>query len=547
MRRLKARGVSIDLHLACARGGAAASPTASPSCATASTSSPTTTANFDREQHRPRHGRARPVEELYGRAQGRRVRPPGERVLSVQNLRMGRWCSNNSLLGLCRADHRRLRPDRLGPHGDLQGRRRHHQARLLPRRRDLRSTAGRCAIACRAPAVRDGIVYVTEDRKIEGFFETMSIAENIYSGLLGQLGRAGRCVSRREDAERSARNGPRRSTSARSARTRRSIELSGGNQQKVVIAKSLVQKPEHRSSSTSRRAASTSARSPRSTSSSTARRRGHGGGGDLVLPAGDHEPVGPHPGLPPGPDRRGILGRARRPRKRSCTRRSTDACRKGAPLLGCARHEKSRQSHLLRHRHHRSRPGHQAHPVDRRWAEAGRRRHQARVGVLPGAWRAGRALRLSGPVRATGVGFFLDLKLHDIPNTVAGGIRGRGRARAHFHHHPCQRRPRDAEGRRRRGRYPGRQAQRAAAQASGRHRAHLARPCPTSRPPASMPTRPTRCCDWRDLAHASGLDGVICSPLEIAALAQAVRPRFRADGARHPARRQRAPTTRSGP
>ena len=33
-------------------------------------------------------------------------------------------------------------------------------------------------------AVRDGIVYVTEDRKLEGFFETMSIAENFYSGPL---------------------------------------------------------------------------------------------------------------------------------------------------------------------------------------------------------------------------------------------------------------------------------------------------------------------------------------------------------------------------
>src|SRR5882724_6119998 len=34
------------------------------------------------------------------------------------------------------------------------------------------------------PAVRDGIVYVTEDRKYDGFFETMSIAENIKVGDL---------------------------------------------------------------------------------------------------------------------------------------------------------------------------------------------------------------------------------------------------------------------------------------------------------------------------------------------------------------------------
>ena len=34
---------------------------------------------------------------------------------------------------------------------------------------------------CPAKRWRDGIVYVTEDRKSEGFFETMSIAENLYS------------------------------------------------------------------------------------------------------------------------------------------------------------------------------------------------------------------------------------------------------------------------------------------------------------------------------------------------------------------------------
>ena len=39
-------------------------------------------------------------------------------------------------------------------------------------------------------AVRDGIVYVTEDRKLEGFFETMSIDDNIYIGMLATGGDA---------------------------------------------------------------------------------------------------------------------------------------------------------------------------------------------------------------------------------------------------------------------------------------------------------------------------------------------------------------------
>ena len=47
--------------------------------------------------------------------------------------------------------------------------------------------AGRCATACRHPRCGDGIAYVTEDRKVEGFFETMSVAGNIYLGLLAKV------------------------------------------------------------------------------------------------------------------------------------------------------------------------------------------------------------------------------------------------------------------------------------------------------------------------------------------------------------------------
>ena len=57
-----------------------------------------------------------------------------------------------------------------------------------------------------APAVRDGIVYVTEDRKVEGFFETKSIADNIYLGLLAKLrGKRKLCVEARGDGSRAER------------------------------------------------------------------------------------------------------------------------------------------------------------------------------------------------------------------------------------------------------------------------------------------------------------------------------------------------------
>jgi simple sugar transport system ATP-binding protein len=92
------------------------------------------------------------------------------------------------------------------------------------------------------PAVKDGIIYVTEDRKTEGFFETMSIAENLYSGLLAAGLETAAYVSRREMRARAGEWSSKLNIRTISDNAR-VIELSGGNQQKVVIGKALIQKP----------------------------------------------------------------------------------------------------------------------------------------------------------------------------------------------------------------------------------------------------------------------------------------------------------------
>ncbi|MFA7437268.1 sugar ABC transporter ATP-binding protein [Castellaniella sp.] len=179
--------------------------------------------------------------ELYGHASaGRSTRARGARVLSVQNLSMGSMVKNNSfsiyagqitgmfgLVGSGRTETAKIIAGAL-KRDFLHG----GEIRLMGK-----------PIRYRIPkqAIRDGIVYVTEDRKIEGFFETMSIAENLYVGQMA----AHRAAQRVNMAQMQAlaKDWRARLNIRAIGNDARVIELSGGNQQKVVIAKSLLQRP----------------------------------------------------------------------------------------------------------------------------------------------------------------------------------------------------------------------------------------------------------------------------------------------------------------
>ena len=93
------------------------------------------------------------------------------------------------------------------------------------------------------PAIRAGVVYVTEDRKLEGFFEHISIADNIYTNYLGAGLQAHGVVSLKETKVLAE-----HWTKALQVKALDSsasvIEVSGGNQQKVVIAAALVKRPQ---------------------------------------------------------------------------------------------------------------------------------------------------------------------------------------------------------------------------------------------------------------------------------------------------------------
>jgi simple sugar transport system ATP-binding protein len=180
-------------------------------------------------------------EELYGKADQRRRRPAGRKVLSVQNLSMGTLVRNNTFSVFA--------GQITGVFG-LIGSGRTETAKVVSgvMKRDL-FHGGQVRLEGRPvryrvplPAVRDGILYVTEDRKLEGFFETMSIAENIYLGAVAGGQNRSRIVST-ADMQKLADKWVNALNIKVINPDARVIELSGGNQQKVVVAKALVQKP----------------------------------------------------------------------------------------------------------------------------------------------------------------------------------------------------------------------------------------------------------------------------------------------------------------
>ncbi len=182
------------------------------------------------------------TDQLYGGvADGRTARRAGEKVLSVQNLSMQNVVRNSSFSIFA--------GQVTGVFG-LVGSGRTEMARIVAgvAKRDFSHGGevrfGGRSVRYRSPrqAVGDGIVYVTEDRKSEGLFETMSVAENIYIGEISCRHSRG-IVARMNEARALAASWTRKLDIKTLNSDARVIELSGGNQQKVVIAKAVVQKP----------------------------------------------------------------------------------------------------------------------------------------------------------------------------------------------------------------------------------------------------------------------------------------------------------------
>ncbi len=161
-------------------------------------------------------------------------------VLRVENVRMGSMVNNMSFS---------IFPGEITGIAGLIGSGRSEVARVIVGHTKRNFDGGRIWLdgrevryAIPADAVADGIAYISEDRKLDGFFETLSVSENIGLGWLAKFGRR-TLLAPLGRMRRIAQDWEQRLAIRRIGAGQPVLHLSGGNQQKVVIAKSLVQQP----------------------------------------------------------------------------------------------------------------------------------------------------------------------------------------------------------------------------------------------------------------------------------------------------------------
>ena len=165
----------------------------------------------------------------------------GEKVLSVENITMGSIVKNMSFSMFA--------GEVVGVFG-LVGAGRSEAAQVVCGARKRNFLRGGMIylrgkpVRYRVPrqAVRDGIAYLTEDRKLDGFFETMTVDQNIYLGYLASP-RVRRFLYSTQEMKRIADRWIKTLSISALNRGQKIVEYSGGNQQKVVVAKSLAQDP----------------------------------------------------------------------------------------------------------------------------------------------------------------------------------------------------------------------------------------------------------------------------------------------------------------
>ena len=142
-----------------------------------------------------------------------RAAPSAAPVLKVENLRMGAMVNNMSFS---------VFPGEVTGIAGLIGSGRSEVARVIIGHTKRNFGGGRIWLNGRevrygspAQAVANGVAYVSEDRKLDGFFETLGVSENIGLGWLAKFGR------RRADRAPCARCGAWRATGKSGCRSER--------------------------------------------------------------------------------------------------------------------------------------------------------------------------------------------------------------------------------------------------------------------------------------------------------------------------------------